>query len=215
MKGLTWILLAIACMSIGVYPLLYVLLDGKFGLLQLKADETLNALVWRISFYTHILTGGVALFIGWGQFVQAFRDRFSSWHRSVGMLYVVMVTLSGLASIYLSLFTSTGWIAGLGFGSLAVIWLSVTLRALQTARSKDFVNHEYLMVYSYSACCAAVTLRLWLPFLMGVLRFDFSVAYPIVAWLCWVPNLFVAWWIVSRKKYHRNVRIGNANSVML
>jgi hypothetical protein len=54
------------------------------------------------------------------------------------------------------------------------------------------------MVYSFSACCAAVTLRLWLPVLLLVLRLDFSVAYPIVAWLCWVPNLLVARLINSR-----------------
>lgn len=49
-----------------------------------------------------------------------------------------------------------------------------------------------MMVYSFSACCAAVTLRLWLPLLLGGLRLDFDFAYPIVAWLCWVPNLLVA-----------------------
>lgn len=54
------------------------------------------------------------------------------------------------------------------------------------------------MVYSFSATFAAVTLRFWLPLLLGLFRLDFSVAYPIVAWLCWVPNLLVARWIVSR-----------------
>ena len=184
------------------------------GLLQLKPDETLQAWVWRISFYTHILTGGVALFVGWSQFIRGFRERYPKWHRSVGMLYVVMVTVSGLASSYLAFFTSTGWIAGLGFGCLGAVWLSVTLRALQKARGRDFIHHEYLMVYSYSACCAAVMLRLWLPFLTGILRVDFSIAYPMVAWLCWVPNLFVARWIVSRRKSVRS-RMCSPETAML
>lgn len=54
------------------------------------------------------------------------------------------------------------------------------------------------MVYSYSACCAAVTLRLWLPLLRGVFRLDFALAYPIVAWLSWVPNLLKSRLVTSR-----------------
>jgi hypothetical protein len=54
------------------------------------------------------------------------------------------------------------------------------------------------MIYSYGACLAAVTLRFWLPLLTVGFQLDFSVAYPIVAWLSWVPNLIVARWIVTR-----------------
>lgn len=38
---------------------------------------------------------------------------------------------------------------------------------------------------------AAVTLRLYLGPLMA-LGVPFELAYPAVAWLCWVPNLVVA-----------------------
>lgn len=34
----------------------------------------------------------------------------------------------------------------------------------------------------------------------------FATAYPIVAWLSWVPNLVVAWMIVRRIKASRKVR---------
>jgi hypothetical protein len=109
-----------------------------------------------------------------------------------------MVCVSGLAAVSISPQTSTGWIAGLGFGSLGVVWLYVTLQAYKSIRKRNVRGHQCMMVYSYSACCAAVTLRLWLPLLLGVLRLDFAIAYPIVAWLCWVPNLLVAYSINSR-----------------
>jgi hypothetical protein len=32
---------------------------------------------------------------------------------------------------------------------------------------------------------------------MGV---AFSVVYPIVAWLCWVPNLLVAEWLIAARR---------------
>lgn len=41
---------------------------------------------------------------------------------------------------------------------------------------------------------AAVMLRLYIPssVLAGV---DFAIAYPVVAWRCWLPNLLVAEWM--------------------
>lgn len=54
------------------------------------------------------------------------------------------------------------------------------------------------MIYSYAACFAAVTLRIWLPLLTAAFLGDFIKAYTIVAWLCWVPNIIVAYFIVRR-----------------
>ena len=47
------------------------------------------------------------------------------------------------------------------------------------------------MVRNFSLAFAAVMLRLYIPtsVLAGV---DFAVAYPVIAWLCWLPNLLVA-----------------------
>jgi uncharacterized membrane protein len=191
--------LAAFCLLIGAYPLMYLLADGKIGLLQTKSDQLVNdAWWWRLGFYTHIVCGGVALSVGWSQFVKSWRERYLKWHRVIGKLYVLMVCVSGLAAIGISPQTSTGWIAGLGFGSLGVIWVFVTLQAYKSIRQRNVHRHQRMMVYSYSACFAAVTLRFWLPLLTGVIRLDFAVAYPIVAWLCWVPNLIVAYSINSR-----------------
>jgi len=198
MRALYWIPLAALCLSIGAYPLVYLLADGKIGLLQTKSDALVIDAWWRLGFNAHIACGGVALSVGWSQFVKAWRDRYLKSHRVVGKLYVLMVCASGLAAVCIAPWTSTGWIAGLGFGSLGVIWLYVTLQAYKSIRQKDLQRHKCMMVYSYSACCAAVTLRLWLTFLLAVLHLDFAFAYPIVAWLCWVPNLLVAHSINSR-----------------
>lgn len=191
-------LLAGLCLIIGIYPLAYVLTDDRFGLLQSKPDAVVGSSWWRLGFHAHILSGGVALSVGWSQFVHGWRTRFPRVHRAVGRLYVVLVLVSGLAALSIAPYTSTGWVAALAFGILAVIWLTVTVLAWDSIRRRDVQRHKAFMVYSFSACCAAVTLRLWLPVLLLVLRLDFSVAYPIVAWLCWVPNLLVARLINSR-----------------
>jgi hypothetical protein len=35
--------------------------------------------------------------------------------------------------------------------------------------------------------------------IFGSIRVDFLLGYIIVAWLSWLPNLFVAFWINNRK----------------
>ena len=47
------------------------------------------------------------------------------------------------------------------------------------------------MVRNFALTFAAVTLRLYLPASM-VAGLAFERAYPVIAWLCWVPNLIVA-----------------------
>ncbi len=198
MRTLFLIPLAAICLIIGAYPLAYLVTDGKFGLLQLKSEAVVSDEWWRLAFYSHIITGGVALSVGWSQFVNSWRQHHPEIHRRVGKVYVFMVCVSGVAAICLAPRSTTGWIAGSGFGSLGIFWLYVTLQAYISIRQGKRQEHKRMMVYSYSACCSAVTLRLWLPFLLSVLRLDFAVAYPIVAWLSWVPNLLVAHAINSR-----------------
>jgi hypothetical protein len=40
-------------------------------------------------------------------------------------------------------------------------------------------------------------LRIYVP-LSGPLGIDFLTAYQAIGWLCWVPNLLVAEWIIRR-----------------
>jgi hypothetical protein len=55
------------------------------------------------------------------------------------------------------------------------------------------------MIRSYSLAFAAVTLRIYLPIAVAVMRIPFDQAYPAIAWLCWVPNLIVTeWWVLRR-----------------
>jgi hypothetical protein len=196
-KILAWTLLAILCLAVGFYPAAYFLNPGKFGLLQSKSDAVLGNPLWRAGFYTHITFGGVALAVGWAQFIGPWRKQFPTLHRFVGKLYGIAVAFSSLAAIGIAPVSSTGWIAAVGFGGLGVVWFVTTLKAYNSIRRGDVPAHGRWAIHSFAACLAAVTLRFWLPLMMGVLSLGFDVAYPIVAWLCWVPNLIVACWITS------------------
>ncbi|WP_426327383.1 DUF2306 domain-containing protein [Pedobacter sp. R-06] len=195
-KGL-WILFATFSLLIGLYPIIYFLVDRKFGLLNSKSIELLTDTFWSIGFYVHIIFGGIALFIGWTQFSPKMRNRRMALHRKLGKVYVIAVLLSALAGIYIGFFATGGLISSAGFICLGIIWFYTTLKAYLYIKQGEIEQHQKMMVYSYAACFAAVTLRIWLPILTMVYG-DFLKAYLVVAWLCWIPNLIVAYVITRR-----------------
>ncbi|MGA8050052.1 MAG: DUF2306 domain-containing protein, partial [Burkholderiales bacterium] len=65
------------------------------------------------------------------------------------------------------------------------------LRAYQAIRARDLVSHRRWMVRNFALTFAAVTLRLWLPASV-VAGVPYELAYSVIAWLCWVPNLLAA-----------------------
>ncbi|HEY8403165.1 MAG TPA: DUF2306 domain-containing protein [Flavobacteriales bacterium] len=192
--------IAFLAVVIGLYPGIYFILqDRTFGLLSTKSPELLADTFWNIGFYTHIIFGGIALLIGWLQFHQKLLRKKAALHRLIGKVYVVSVLLSALAGIGTGFTATGGLIASVGFICLGIIWFTTTLLAYLKIRASQIEQHRKLMIYSYAACFAAVTLRVWLPLLM-IVSGDYLVAYLIVSWLCWVPNMEVANLIVKKLK---------------
>jgi hypothetical protein len=195
-KKIIYILFAALCIIIGLYPTLYFIMGRQFGLLSNKPVANVSSIFWNIGFYTHIIFGGIALLIGWIQFIDRWRDNNLTLHRKIGKVYVVSVLLSSVAAIGIGFYATGGYVAALGFISLGLVWFYTTLRAYINIRNKQTDQHKKMMIYSYAACFAAVTLRIWLPLLIMIFG-DFFIAYKIVAWLCWVPNMIVAGLIVK------------------
>ncbi|MFK8103426.1 MAG: DUF2306 domain-containing protein [Saprospiraceae bacterium] len=198
MKKVLWVLLVITALCIGIYPLIYFFIDETFGLLMHKSSELLANAFWRLGFYTHITLGGLALLIGWVQFSKKLRRKYLLWHRRIGKLYVFSVLLSGISGVGVAFYSTGGLITQIGFQLLGIIWLATTILGFITARNQQILAHQKWMIYSYAACFSAVTLRIWLPLLTIYFQGDFIQAYLIVAWLAWVPNLIVAYFITKR-----------------
>ncbi len=193
-----WVLLGVMAIMIGLYPVMYFFVDKNFGLLSTKSNDLLNSIAWNAGFYIHIISGGLALLIGWLQFNDKLRTRNAKLHRIIGKVYIISVLLSSVASFCIAFYATGGIIASLGFISLALIWFFTTVDAYLSIRNGKVHRHQKMMIYSYAACFAAVTLRIWLPLLNAYFG-DFATAYRIVAWLCWVPNILVAYIIINRK----------------
>lgn len=206
MKILLWIIFAFFAIGVGLYPIIYLLIDARFGLLSSKSAELLANPIWNGAFYTHIFLGGLALLTGWSQFSTRFRNKNLSVHRALGKVYVIACIISGSAGLYISFFATGGWIASWGFGALATFWLVTTLKAYITIRNGEIDNHKMWMIRSYTLTFAAVTLRIWLP-LSQIAELDFIFAYRIIAWLCWVPNILIAQWIISKQNLSGSLKL--------
>jgi hypothetical protein len=55
----------------------------------------------------------------------------------------------------------------------------------------DPIRHRRWMIRSFALTAAAITLRMYLP-LIFAFHWPFSIAYPAIAWLCWIPNALAA-----------------------
>lgn len=150
---------------------------------------------------THVAGGIVALALGPWQFWGRFRNRFLAFHRWVGRVYLLGIFVGGVAGLAMATIAFGGLPSQLGFGGLAVAWLVTGFLALQRIRQGNVRAHREWMIRSYALTLGAVTLRIWLPLLLS-LGLEFSTAYPMIAWLSWVPNVVVAevyLWAKGRK----------------
>lgn len=195
-QKLGYLFLAAFAILIGIYPLRFLSLPIENSLLAMKPPDLLNTACYLPAFYLHISLGGVSLLAGFTQFFSKLRANRPGLHRKLGKLYVLAVAISGLSGLIIAFFANGGLIAALGFGSLAVLWLYTTFRAYTAIRNKQLSVHRRWMIRSYSLCFAAVTLRIYLP-LMVAAGLGFIVAYRIIAWLCWVPNLLLAEYLIT------------------
>ena len=160
----------------------------------LHPDMKANFLAHTTGIYAHIFASSIALVLGPFQFSAQLRQKYTNLHRWLGRTYLsVGVLVGGLSGLYMSQYAFGGLVAKLGFAVLAVFWLYTGLRAYLAVRRGAIDEHRRWMVRNFSLTFAAVTLRFYLPasMLAGI---EFEIAYPIIAWLCWVPNvLFVEW----------------------
>jgi uncharacterized membrane protein len=190
--------------AVALYALTFFVPGLHDGFLQ---NKPLGSLLWRLTFWTHVLLGTVALVLGPIQFSTRMRSRRPALHRQLGKVYVVSILTASVVAFYISWFADSGWIAVTGFACLAVAWFYTTWQAYATVRRGELVQHQQWMYRSYALTLAAVTLRIILPLELAAFQLPFPVAYRIVAWLCWVPNLVVAEWFFVRRKAPVAVRV--------
>lgn len=160
----------------------------------LHPDMMSNFVTHSTGIYAHIFASSLALIIGPFQFSSYLREQYPQIHRWLGRLYLGFgILIGGLAGLYMAFFAFGGVVAKLGFGVLAVLWLYTGVRAYLAIRQGAIAEHKKWMIRNFALTFAAVMLRIYLPLSLAA-GIEFEHAYPIIAWLCWIPNLiFVEW----------------------
>ncbi|MEM8901062.1 MAG: DUF2306 domain-containing protein [Bacteroidota bacterium] len=152
---------------------------------------------YQFIFRTHVLFGLIAISIGPFQLSNALRRRNLRLHRSLGYLYTLGVGLSSLTGLGVAPHAMGGWISGIGFSILAVLWFSTLVLGITSARKGDITRHHMWMYLNYGLTFAAITQRtmLLLAFLPSL---PFISVYKASAWLPWMINGAIAYTIFLR-----------------
>lgn len=193
-------LITLLALSLGVagYALVVYGFSPLGALLHpdMRATYALNP----AAIYAHIFGSAVALMIGPFQFWARLRNERPQLHRWLGRCYLLIgVGLGGSAGLFMAFHAFGGLPAKLGFGVLALLWLYSGYRAYRAIRARDIAAHRRWMLRNFALTFAAVMLRLYLPAAV-VTGTPFESAYPVIAWLCWVPNLLMTELMLNRQR---------------
>jgi uncharacterized membrane protein len=183
-----WWLALLSCLAIVIYAVQYFL--------GIPPDRHFSQYI--IPLRLHIAGGIGALLAGPWQFSQRLRARALNFHRWLGRFYLLSVALGSVAGFAMAIVSKFGLPTHLGFAILAILWFFTGLQAYRTVRAGNIDSHRDWMRRNFALSLAAVSLRLYLPLMLGVLHWSFQTAYITVAWLCWIPNLLIAEWVIRR-----------------
>lgn len=209
-RALPWVAVLLTSLVVAVYAPGQYLFDSLTDLARsdtgLASTYAARPAAIQVVFYIHIVFAGLALLIGGFQFSRTLRRRSVRLHRWIGRTYVGSVFIGGVSALVMSFFSSVALLGLFGFGTLAVLWIWTTYRGYRSARDGDLAAHQAWMIRSYALTYAAPTLRLWLLILL-VTQLLFGVdpdvavvnAYAPVPFLCWLPNIVIAEYLVYRR----------------
>jgi len=191
LRGLGWCVMLLLALFVVSYAG-FVLTTGAFPA-PLRASFQMH----HLAIAAHIAGGMVALAIAPFQLLPWLRGRRIAVHRWLGRAAMLGMLIGGLGGLAMAAVSYGGIASHLGFGAMALAWLATAGLGYRAIRARQVAVHRRWMVRNVAITLAVVTLRLWLPVLLGM-RVPFDTAYPIVAWLCWVPNLLVAELLIQR-----------------
>ncbi len=145
--------------------------------------------VYPWAFYTHILSGPVALILGLILVSERARTRFPNWHRYLGRIQVACVVLLVTPSgHWMASYAAEGPIAAVGLGALAIATATCVSLGARSAVTRRFGDHRRWMWRCYLLLCSAVVLRL-----IGGLATVTGVAAPwvdpLATWISWLAPI--------------------------
>lgn len=194
--NLGWVVMTFLAMMVFLVASRYLTLNPD----EFFPEQKLVYMAHITMIILHVVGAMLAIIIGPFQFLEGMRSgHLLKVHRWLGRTYLIAVLVGGLAGLYMATLSYGGIVSHLGFASLAILWLFSGLMAYKHIRNKNIELHREWMIRNYSLTFAGVMLRLWMPTFV-IAGVDFMAGYILIAWLCWIPNLLVAQWIILRHR---------------
>jgi uncharacterized membrane protein len=161
---------------------------------------------------THVATAVIALAVGVLQFVPSLQTPRRPVHRWVGRVYVACVLPGSVFAFAVAVMSLNGLAVSLPLSVLSVLWFVTGVQGLRTALGRNFRMHRIWMIRSFALTSAAITGRLYVVVMKGVVPDSYGATDHDIAaaanWLSFVGNLLIAeWWIqrrqgaVARRRY--------------
>jgi uncharacterized membrane protein len=166
-----------------------------------RSDSYINSPIWVSS---HLIGGTLALLFGPIQFSKWVRNKYLTFHRLTGKIYIIGAFIAGLSAIRLSLISSC-LPCRVSLFILAILVLFTTFSAWWCVKNGNIKAHQQFMVRSYICILSFVAVRIGgiipLDFLFGqiedptfgrtVNEYFFSFV-PIICgeiFMIWIPTL--------------------------
>ena len=173
-RKLGWVLLTYSAVFTAIRAAVYVLDPARYN--PLFAPNYLQMLPLVL---THGMTGVVALALG--PFLLTGGPGFP--HRTAGKIYAACVLVGGVSGLWMGWRAYGGLSSQLGFTLMSTLWLATLVQGLRSRR-----QHRRWMQRNYALTFSALLLRFYLNGVKAV-GWDYSLAYPFVTWLSWLPTL--------------------------
>lgn len=165
--------------------------------------EGIGSTLWDKQFFFvfHLLTAILPLALGPLQFWNGFRNRYTSWHRLLGKLYILGSLLGGISAFVLGVLqTYEGSIVPVLL--LSLLWIFMTVASWITIRNGNIKAHRLFTIRSYALALTFVWLRI-----LGDLVYKHNLLFFIKSdeikdatyeWMSWVlpillVELFISW----------------------
>lgn len=141
------------------------------------------------AFYTHLVSGPVALTLGALLASAHFSNRVPRWHRRLGRIHAGCVLLLLVPSgLYMAFYAASGAVASAGLASLAVATAACVAIGWRAAVLRRFAEHRRWMLRAFVLLCSAIVIRM-IGGLATVAEFDAIWLYPASAWGSWLVPL--------------------------
>jgi hypothetical protein len=173
-----------------------------FALMYLTTDPGQFGIYWPRHqwLYAHVAAGIVAILSGPIQLWLGLNRHTAIFHQILGIIYVVSVGVSGTCAFYLAKHNDFGWVFGLGFGTMAFVWMISTAIATIAICLRSVEQHREWVIRSYVLTYGFVTFRLTYTVLDIAKKGNTVERMSAAVWLGWTIPLFLTEAILQGRK---------------